>query len=156
MKAAIAIIVALVLIGGSVVGLAVAGVIDIPGLSPANPTAKKDDKASAPSKTEAKTASTESKTPAKDKKPSKTNQPALDTLTDPDVGAKSLAKLWNEMDSAKLADLVKDWKDADVASVFRKMDADKVAEVMAQLDAKRASKISSLFEKQASVVKIES
>lgn len=166
-KAAFAIIPLLV---AGVVGAAMVGLIDIPGLSPAKRakplkatpvvvSAQKFDTGQPPSSTMKNTA-----TP-----PSSDSHPGADQVskpkTDPEQGERALGRLWNEMDSDKIIAIIGDWKDADVAKVFSKMDKDKVAEILGALavqpagnDPKskktnRASVLSKLIEQQASEVK---
>lgn len=144
-----------VIILGVGVGLAMTGIINVPGLSPkAKSKAKsaqlytegKDPKvaASAPKKME----------PIAPKKttppPAKVEVAALETK--PEVGQKKLAKLWNELESTALQALTKDWKEPELASVLLKMDPTKVAELLTKVDAKRASNLSREMQKQASLV----
>jgi len=164
MKKLLPILVAILLIGVGVAALATFGIINIPGISPVKSAkkvaavAKKDAKSSTADAPPVKPAAPAPvKTALALAKPQKApTKPAPNSKIDQEAGAESLAALWNEMDSAKLKDVVGDWKDAEVARVFLKMDPDKVAEVLALLEPKRASKISAMVEKQASVVKLES
>lgn len=147
MKAGIVIIFLIALAVGVVAALGMMGLVDIPGLSPVKKEAAKA----------AKTVDSVTKQVEQQTKPipKPTPKPKKDQPTDdPEQGARKLAKLWNEVETKKLIDLVKDWKDADVARVFSKMEPDKVAEVLGDLEPKRASKISGMIEKQASALSL--
>lgn len=157
MKKVILILTPLLLIG-TAAALAFLGIINVPGITPhkkQKPVAKSADRP-APAPVVAKKEPEQSKavtpTPAPVVVAAK---PKPEQVQDRDQGARTLAKLWNEVDSKKLVDLVKDWKDVEVARVFAQMDPDKVAEVLGQMEAKRASKISTEVEKEASIVKNE-
>lgn len=95
------------------------------------------------------------------KKPSSAYKPAVSKpvvalknkpSVDPELGSKKLAKLWNEMDTTKLALLLKDWKDPDAAKVLVLMDGDRVAELLSKLTPAKASSLSKSIQKIASVV----
>jgi hypothetical protein len=155
MKKVLFVLIPVLLLGG-VAALAFMGIINIPGISPKHKVAKNVKGKPAdkpPAKVEAPVAVKVTPPPATPPPTPVVKKPAV--LLDKVQGAKKLAKLWNEVDSKKLVDLVKDWKDADVATVFIAMDPEKVAEVLGQLEPKRASKISQVLEKQASEVVAE-
>ncbi len=138
---------------GAVAGLAMAGKINIPGLTPkkkAPPTAagaaKPADKpkATEPPKPEEDPADN---APAKD--------PAPTTKVVDKAGAEKLAGVWNEMPAAKLADVVADWKPDDLAMVMNEMDDDKSALLLAALKPGIASKVSSALKTLASQVPVD-
>ncbi len=147
----------LVLLGGVVAGLGVFGILKIPGLTRSNKpklVASKNTKSSAPPP-----AIKPSPPPPKKTQPPVETKPIAKPpapVSDPTKGAESLAGLWNAMDATKVMGIVADWKDADVAKVFLQMDPEKVASILSILPPKRASKISALVEKQASIEKDES
>lgn len=152
-KYALFLIVPILLIGGSIIGLALTGTINIPGLTPAKhkQTSKQINKdASKPPPV--------TPTPKKDPKPGPTpTKPASAMTIDTEKGAAELADLWSEVDDPKttLVPILKDWKDDDIAHVLLKMDSDKAAAILFALPTDRASKISKLLEKDSSIVKPE-
>ena len=137
MKKLLLIVIPLLVIGGgSVVGLAMSGKIKIAGLTPKNLMADKpkvDAKAT-------KTAEPKKAAPPKDEPPA----------DNPAKGQSALAKLWNEIDTAKLKEITATWKVSDLAPVLMKMDEGKVSEFIAELEAKRASEVSQEIQKLAS------
>lgn len=70
--------------------------------------------------------------------------------TDPSVGVKKVAKLWNELEPDKLQLIIADWKDPDAATVLAKMDPERVADLLAMLPPKRASALSRAIQREAS------
>lgn len=146
MKKAILVIIPLVLIG-AVIGLAMAGVVNIPGLTPkrAKPPTLYGDK-------DEKKATEEAKPPKQ--APVKEPVVAETKIEKPDAekGAKKLAQLWNNMPSAKLAEVAKEFQDKDLAPVLVVMDPEKVAELLGLLDSKRSAKLSKELQRVASVV----
>ena len=103
MKKVIFIVLPILLLGGGFVGLAIMGVVKVPGLTP--PKEAKP----APGYGEAK-----DKDPVAEVKP-KTPilKPKGPPETDPEKGTKKLAQLWNNLPAAKLADVAKEFKDKD-------------------------------------------
>ena len=78
------------------------------------------------------------------------------TDVDPTQGAKKLAKVWNAVDTKKLIEITKDWKDEELAPVMYSMDVSKVADFLAKLaeqDAKRSSELSKSLRSFASIIK---
>lgn len=145
MKKIILIVLPLLLISGGVVACAMLGVINIPGLSP---------KKKAKTLVAAAGLYTEKKEPRKINKPPKpvaTVKPK-DPEPDLDLGAKKLAKYWNELPAKTLKEIAAKWKDEDLVRVLVKMDVGKATEVLGSLDAARASKLSELIQSQASLV----
>jgi len=156
-----------IIVLGVGVALVFTGIIKIPGLNlgPQKKkaallyTGDKDTLGKDKGKTVAKKDSPPAKTPAADttqtppaKTPPPKGNPTLTIENKPEVGAKKLAKLWNEIDASALKDITKDWKEKDLAGVLMKMDNGKVAEFLGILDAKRASNLSRELQKQASLV----
>ncbi len=139
MKKILMIVVPVLLIGGGVVGAAMMGMIDIPGLSPVKKKAK-----AAASYTEAKDEKPlVKKNPPAEPKPAETKPPELDL----DKGRKKLAKLWNEMDAASILLIAADWKDDELAQQMKFLDASKASELLAQMKPAQASKISKMLQK---------
>jgi flagellar motility protein MotE (MotC chaperone) len=153
MKKVIIILLPILLLGAGA-GLALTGVINIPGISP---KAKAKATQLYTEATDTKVAEKKLEKPAvivpkkENPKPPKVDASVL-VENKPEVGQKKLAKLWNEIEAPALISLVKDWKDNEVAGIFMKMDSAKVAEVLGSLDPKRASAISRELQKQASIV----
>lgn len=142
-KKLIFILVPVVLIG-VVVGLAFAGIINIPGLSPKakkKVEAKKDDKKAA--KPVAKTP-----TPPKPADTPTTAKPVV--TTDPEKGNAKLATLWNELDTAKLKSIIEGMKDPELVPVLVKMDDEAVTNLLATLEPKRAAALSQAIRAEAS------
>lgn len=135
MKKVILIVLPLLIIGGSVVGLGMAGVVNIPGLTP-----KKK-----PAPTVAAKKIEEKKAPAPKKpKPAPTVKAA-----DPTKGEEAVAKLWNEMDMKALLPITEKWKDAELAAILSKMDNEKVVELLSAMKAERAVTLTRAIKKIA-------
>ncbi|MCC7433749.1 MAG: hypothetical protein IT363_03630 [Methanoregulaceae archaeon] len=117
------IVVSLLVMGGAVVGLGMAGVVQIPGLSP-----KK--KAPAPV-----VEAVAEKKPVAKKEPK--SEPAPKT-GDPEKGHVAVAELWNEMDLKALLPLTEKWREAELAPILAKMDTEKVVELLSQMKPERA------------------
>lgn len=143
----IVMIVAPLVLGGGVVGAALTGAVNIPGLTPkkGKPPAgygeKKDEKPVAK-----KPAAPPEEEPAK---------PAKEPTTDPELGAKKLAQLWNNVETTKLVAIAKGYRDDDLAPILVKMDPEKVAEVLAAIEPARATKLSQQIQSEASVPPVE-
>ena len=143
----IAMIVAPLVLGGGVVGAALTGAVNIPGLTPKKakpPTGygeKKDEKPVAKKPTAP---------PVEDPPPT-----AKAPTTDPELGAKKLAQLWNNVETAKLVAIAKGYRDDDLAPILVKMDPEKVAEVLAAIEPARATKLSQQIQSEASVLPVE-
>jgi hypothetical protein len=148
MKLVAILAVVVVILGGGFFGLAKSGMVQVPGLSPAKkpqPEAPKEE----PEK--AKQA-----VPLKEKK-AKPQPPQVQISSevkrvDPEEGNARLAKLWNEVETKNLLEIVKDWKDLELAAVLSRMSADKVAELLAEMEPKRASRLSREIQKKASLL----
>ena len=138
-KAILIAVPAVLVIGGGVVGAAMTGMIEIPGLTPE----KQKQKAAV-----LYTEDQEEKEPVAKKKPPKKEEPIP-----PDVvkGRKELAKLWNEVESPVLAKIVEKWPDEQLAHQLRYLDVDKTAEVLSLMKSERASKISKVLQSLGAV-----
>jgi hypothetical protein len=162
---AISVVVVLIVLAG----LGFAGIIKIPGITPAKAKqtaaagySDKPDGDKAPPKKDPKPVV--DATPKADP-PKKAPAPGL-PKKDPIQGAVALATVWNELKTPDLAKICADWKDAELVKVLTKMDTGKVAKLLAQIstgdpdskikeDPIRASKLSKLLQDQGSVVKEE-
>lgn len=135
----IAIPVAVLVVGGGVVAAAMAGMIEIPGLTP-----EKQKQKSAALYTE----DTEQPSKPTKKKAAKKEEPIP-----PDVvkGRKELAKLWNEVESKDLVAIVAKWPDEDLAHQLRYLDVDKTAEVLSLMKSERAAKLSKTLQSLGAV-----
>lgn len=151
------IIVVIALVGMFVIG-AKAGIVDIPGLSPAK-KAGQAAKGYASDADPAKVASAEEKpagdTAAGSEKPAEEPTtatakapPVSEPEIDPLAGEKSLAKVWKGLDPSAIASMVVTWKDDQLAKQFAAMPAKQVGEILALLPPERASKLSLLLQKQ--------
>ncbi len=144
------IVVPVVLIA-AVAGLAVSGVINIPGISPK----KKVNAAAALYSEKDKNPPVAKKTtppPLKTEKP--LPKPVVQVITkDPKKGEEALAAVWSEVKEPELAKITSTWKDDELAKVLSHMESDKVAKYLAYLakgdpdtkvdpDPKRASVLS--------------
>lgn len=139
MKKILMIVVPLLLVGGVVVGAAMMGMIEIPGLSPA-----KKKKAAVAVYTEApETKPLAKKDPPKPETPPAEPAPELDM----DKGRKKLAKLWNELDAATILAIAADWKEDELAQQIRYLDPAKASELLGAMKPVQASKISKLLQK---------
>ena len=99
MKKVVFIVLPILLLGGGFVGLAIMGVVNVPGLTPPKKAKPAPEYGEAKDKdlvAEAKTKIPNPKTPIL--KPKETPE------TDPEKGTKKLAQLWNNLPAAKLAE----------------------------------------------------
>lgn len=153
MKKVIIILIPIILLGAGA-GLALTGVINIPGISPKAKAkaAQLYGEAKDPVVAEKKTETPPVVPPKKETPKPPKAEASLLVENKPEVGQKKLAKLWNEIEAPALISMVKDWKDNEVAGIFMKMDPAKVAEILGSLEPKRASAISRELQKQASIV----
>lgn len=135
----IAIPAAVLVIGGGIVGAAMTGMIEIPGLTPENQKEK-----STALYTEEKEANSK---PIKKRAPKK-EEPIPPNM---DKGRKELAELWNEVESPVLAKIVAKWPDDELAFQMRYLDTDKTAEVLSLMEAKRAAKLSKVLQSLGAV-----
>lgn len=129
MKAAMIAIPVLIL---AVVGLALTGIINIPGLSP-----KQKAKVAALNYTADKDAATKDKKakPPTAKKGTPPKPKVKVTLMEKDAkkGAEALAEVWNEVKIPELTQITASWKDEDLAKVLVYMDTGKVAKFLEQI-----------------------
>lgn len=153
MKKLIIILIPIILLGTGA-GLALTGIIKIPGITP-KAKAKATQLYTESPETKVVDTKPEAAAPAPAKKPiAKPPKVEADILVEnkPEAGQKKVAKLWNEIEAPALVAMVRDWKDPELAGILIKMDAAKVAELLSALDPKRASSISRELQKQASIV----
>jgi hypothetical protein len=150
----IAILVTLLILGGTV-GAIFTGLIKIPGLKVPGLKAKSvtnsyTDSDNKPLKVETK----EPKKPQVKITPDPTPLPTkAEPETDPKLGDKKLAGIWNNMETSAIIKIAANYKDAELAAVLSNMDAEKVGEILADLpDAKRAARISQQIQAIASVI----
>jgi flagellar motility protein MotE (MotC chaperone) len=135
MKKVILIVLPLLIIGGSVVGLGMAGVVNIPGLTP---------------KKQAAAPVVEAKKPEPKKEVAKKPKEAPKAKSgDPAKGQEAVAKLWNEMEMKSLLPITEKWKDAELAPILAKMDNEKVVELLSGMKPKRAVALTRAIQKIA-------
>ena len=133
--------------GGAVVGLAMTGKINIPGLTPKKkaiaPLAanKPDPKKAVP--------------PPKKEEAPVDETPAPTTQTVDKAGATKLAEVWNEIPTENLLKVVAKWKPAELAVVLNEMDSEKTAALLGAMKPEMASKVSLELKKVASEVPLE-
>jgi hypothetical protein len=133
----------------AVAGLAVMGIIKVPFLK----GRPKDAKPTAGAKKPPQTAKPKPPpTPSTPKPTLPAKQTPSASTSDPAKGVKKVAKLWNEMEVAKLQELTADWTEPDLARVLAQMETEKVAELLAALPPKRASALTRAIQREASRV----
>lgn len=146
LKIVIILLVLVVILGGGTVGgLAFAGKMLIPGVTPKRyfdlakkqAEAKKRDAKLAADKAEAdkKKAEAEKRAAAlaKANEPKPVNNAA---------GQEAVAKLWEGLEPDQLKEITSTWQTRDLAPVLLKMEAEKVAAYLAEIEPKRASELS--------------
>jgi hypothetical protein len=145
-KPAVVVLILLPLIlGAGAVGAALAGLINVPGLTPKKQTA--------PGLTGGKPQEAQPAPSAK--APARRLQPTVKIETvakDAERGDKKLASLWNNLPADRLVRLASDYSDEDLARVVLAMDPEKAAELLAGLEPKRAALLSKKIQETASVV----
>jgi hypothetical protein len=150
MKFLVPILAAIIVIGGTTIGLGYAGVINIPGITPSKRTqvaVKPEEGKEAAKDTSGSAAGVQEPTQegsAPESAPQEEPPPPSPPVEEPPPkdGTERLAKLWATMDAQKVAALVEKWKDGDVLLVLAKMDDEKLAEVLAALPPERALELS--------------
>ena len=154
-KGMIIVVVVVVTAGVGVVGAAKMGAVNIPGLTP------KKKALAVKSYTEDKDPALEKKKdklkPEKPKEQPAPPKPAEKPISriEPEAGAQHIADVWSTMDSSKIMEITKDWKELELAKVIVLMDQQKAAEILAAMDPKKASALSRAIQKQASIVPIK-
>jgi len=149
-KKLIFILLPLIILGG-VAGLVFTGIIKTPWT--AKVAHKKNGKEDKPVVDEAKADAPVSVAKTEEEPPKRIVAAKPKATQDPDKGAKKLAKTWDEVDTKKLVDILKTWKDPEAAQILVNMDTAKVAEILSALDTERAAKLSRVMQQQAAVVK---
>jgi len=84
-----------------------------------------------------------------EQKDSKAKKPAPAPAPDPLKGAKKIAAVWNNMETADLIKVVKAYPQTDLPLVMTRLEAEKAAEVLAGLDPATAAKLSTEMAKIA-------
>jgi hypothetical protein len=134
MKAAV-IIAPVVLIGG-VLGAGMAGVINIPGLTPQKkPAAKKEPPKAKPAKA---TPTPTGVAPTAAPKKKAADPPAPDLA----AGNRALAQVWTELPAKQVVEITSKWKDPELAEVLAQMDSETAGAILKELSADRASRLS--------------
>ncbi len=159
---ALFIVVPILLIGGAL-GAAFMGVINVPGITPKKTAAAKsapeeqpatDDESTATDEVEDQQVSADTGTQSPPAEPLRSAaQPKPNT--DPEQGAKALAKYWDEIDIAKLIPITETYKESELAQVLYFMQKSKVAELLSSVSSDRAARLSRELQRLASVVKEE-
>ena len=156
MKKAMLLIVPVLAIGG-VLGAAAAGMINIPGITPKKKAASLYGEANAlygeqgQLAKESEAAKVEEPLlPPKKPKKEKIEEPVV--KTDPDLGARKVASLWNGLATDKLKPIAEGYNDEELARVLSFMDAELAAQLLSSMDAKRAVRLSKALERQASII----
>ena len=147
MKKALIVLIPLILIG-SVVGLALKGIIKIPGLTPAKKTALA---AGLYGEVKEKPQEKESKKPPKAEDKKKEAPVVSAEVVPPDVeaGLKKIAGLWNSLETTNLMLITAKWKEKDLAPIFLRMEKDKVSAYLAAIKPEKASSLSLAIQREA-------
>jgi hypothetical protein len=158
---ALFIIVPILLIGGAL-GAASMGIINVPGVTPKKAEAKKtaeeaeqpqDDESTQTDTVEDQQVTSGAQTQEPASEPARSEPPKANT--NPEQGAKALAKYWDEIDIAKLIPITETYKEQELAQVLFFMQKTKVAELLSAVSADRAARLSRELQRLASVVKEE-
>ncbi len=72
--------------------------------------------------------------------------------TDPTLGAKKIATLWDQMETKELVVIVKNWNNLELAEVIMQMSPSKASALLSALNPKRASQISKIIQQEGSIV----
>lgn len=156
------IIIGVIVIVGAILGLGLAGIVTIPGLTPAKhkhtkakadpkaDDAKKQDQAKADAAAkatdDAKQADIKKQADAKATADKLAATPKLDV----EKGYAKLAAVWSEIEPAKIeAILQTDYKPETAAPIFKRMDEDKVAAILTLMKPKDAAAYSDALAKEA-------
>jgi len=150
MKKVLFIMVPLILIAGVGITLILTGAVKTPL---ADSILKKKKPPVASLAPETKSAGTTPRTKHEDAPPQPRKKPSGIPTVDPNEGARALAATWNEVETPKLVAILKTWNDPDIARILVEMEPAKVAEILGTLAPDRASKLSKMVEKQASIIK---
>ena len=136
---ALFIIVPILLVGGAF-GAAKMGVIQVPGISPKKVEAKKQGEPNA-EQNQPVDAETMDQTDLTEPTDSAAQQPQIqpaieqtETPTDPEAGAKALAKYWDAIPTNKLVPITDTYSEKDLALVLQFMQKPKVAEIMGAIE----------------------
>jgi hypothetical protein len=68
---------------------------------------------------------------------------------DLDAGARRVARLWAQIETPRLLQVVEDWPDEDLARVIGHLEAGKAAELLSAMDPRRASRLSREIQRTA-------
>lgn len=145
-------LVALIAIGGTVIGLGYAGVMKIPGITPdKKKTTAATQGTATKSKAEETTGNNKSteqppaaEPPAKPVEPPVSEPPPTTSAPKKD-GTERVAGLWSNMDTAAVKKILLKWEDGDALPVLAKMEDVKLAELLAAIatdDPEKAARIS--------------
>ena len=117
---------------GAVLGLAMSGKINIPGVTP-----KKKPIPAAAATVKPKPPVVQ---PKKEDKPIETTK--APTAAENKLGYTKVAEVWNEMPIEKLSKIVDKWKPTELARILNEMDPTKVAEILGGMTPDKASNVS--------------
>jgi hypothetical protein len=159
---ALFIVVPILLFGGAL-GAAFMGVISIPGITPKKTAAAKSvpkeqqatgDESTATDSVEDQQVTADTNAQEPPTEPSRAvSEPK--PITDPELGAKALAKYWDEIEVTKLIAITETYKEPELAQVLFFMQKSKVAELLGSVSSERAARLSRELQRLASVVKVE-
>lgn len=144
-----------ILLVGAVLGAGFTGMINIPGVTPKKPAAK-----AAEMYGESKEVAVEDAVPEEEPVQEEEEEEAKPVVktpeapkTDPEKGAKELAKYWSSIETTSLLKIIDSFEDNELALVLSFMSKDKVAEVLSKVAPERAAKLSKELQRLASIVR---
>lgn len=128
----VVLLLAVIALGGTLIGLGYAGIVNIPGITPK----KAAKKPQAAQETPEQPAAQEIQQPAL---PEPIKEPEIVPQKD---GTERLAKLWATLDAETLRDIYLKYPDGDALAVLAKMDDAKVSALLAVLPPDKAAQVS--------------
>lgn len=131
-------------LGGIGFALGRLGYVSIPGITPPAPEAQEEEQPEQPP-VEMIDFAPEQEEAA---------QPSVPPVqTDEEQGAKTLARVWNDIDARQLLPVAERYRDQELAQVLLVMESKKTAELLALMPPDRAAKLSQEIQDLASIVK---
>jgi hypothetical protein len=148
------VLIPLLLVGGGA-GLVMTGVVKIPGVAVKKPGGGQYGEGAADPKVGKDTVAQKEEPKPKPKPRPTPPKPAVRVTTpktDPEEGARKLAKVWNNIPPTQLVRIASGYKDDELARVLSVMDAEVVAQILALFEPARAVRVSRELEELGSVV----
>lgn len=141
----------ILLIGGGIGAAVYMHMVKIPGLEFIAKLSETPKDLKTVSKKEDKTKTSIPSVTKKEDKP-KISIPSKPTSppTDLKKGAKQTAKLWNQIETKKLVDIVKTWSNPDLARVVMQMETGQASALLEALEPSRSAELSKIIQKESS------